>query len=36
MIVMSLPLQAALYAVMGGVGGFVALQTAFKSRKIEE
>ncbi len=36
MIVMSLPLQAVLYAVMGGVGGFVALQTAFKSRKIEE
>jgi hypothetical protein len=36
MIVMSLPLQAALYALMGAVGSFVALQTVFKSRKIDE
>jgi hypothetical protein len=32
MIVMSLPLQGALYGLMGGVGGFLALHTAFKAR----
>jgi len=36
MVVMSLPLQLVLYAVMGGVGGFAALQLAFPSRKLEE
>jgi hypothetical protein len=35
MIVMSLPLQLGLYAVMGAVGGFVALQLAFASRKVD-
>jgi hypothetical protein len=33
MIVMSLPIHFALYAVMGAVGGFLALQLAFSSRK---
>ena len=35
-IVMSLPIQLALYAVMGAVGGFIALQFAFPSRKTQE
>jgi hypothetical protein len=35
MIVMSLPMQVALYAVMGAVGAFVALQFAFSSRKMD-
>ena len=35
MIIMSLPLQAALYSVMGAVGGFLALETAFKPRRAE-
>jgi hypothetical protein len=34
MIVMSLPLQLGLYGVMGAVGGFLALQLVFGSRKI--
>jgi hypothetical protein len=33
MIVMSLPIHLALYALMGAVGGFLALQMAFASRK---
>ena len=33
MMIMALPLQAALFGVMGAVGGFVALETAFKARK---
>jgi hypothetical protein len=33
MIVMSLPIHFALYALMGAVGGFLALQMAFASRK---
>ncbi len=33
MVVMSLPLQLALYGVMGAVGGFLALETVFKARK---
>jgi hypothetical protein len=36
MIVMSLPLQLGLYGVMGAVGGFLALQLAFGSRKAAE
>jgi hypothetical protein len=36
MIVMSLPVFGMIYALMGAVGGFVALQTVFKSRKIDE
>jgi len=35
MIVMSLPLQAGIYAGMGAVGGFIALETVFKSRKLD-
>ena len=35
MIVMSLPLQLGLYALMGAVGGFVALQLTFASRKAD-
>ena len=35
MIVMSLPLQGVIYAVMGAVGGFLGLQYAFATRKID-
>ncbi len=33
MVIMSLPVSLGLYAVMGAVGGFIAIQTAFKARR---